>query len=108
MNDNTIEIKDDSGILFHIGFLQEHLTKIPDKRCARGKRYSLAIFLLVIILAKLSGENTPTGISEWAKLRKKELQNFFNYSREIKPGHNTIRRTMSENLEDDDLQQHTR
>ena len=82
MNDNTIEIKDDSGILFHIGFLQEHLTKIPDKSCARGKRYSLAILLLVIILAKLSGENTPTGISEW--------------------------RTMSENLEDDDLQQHTR
>lgn len=109
MNDNTIEIKDDdSGILLHIGFLYDHLAKIPDKRCARGKRYSLAILLLVIILAKLSGEDTPTGISEWAKLRKKELQKFFNYSREIKPGHNTIRRTMSENLEDDDLQQHTR
>jgi predicted transposase YbfD/YdcC len=108
MNDNTTEINDDSGILLHIGFLHDHLAKIPDKRRARGKRYSLAILLLVIILAKLSGENTPTGISEWAKLRKKELQKFFNYSREIKPGHNTIRRTMSDNLEDDDLQQHTR
>ena len=41
MNDNTIEIKDDdSGILLHIGFLYDHLAKIPDKRCARGKRYS--------------------------------------------------------------------
>ena len=56
MNNNTIEIEGD-GILLHIGFLHDHLAKIPDKRCARGKRYSLAILLLVIILAKLSGEN---------------------------------------------------
>ena len=107
MNDNTIEIKNDTGTLLNISQLREQLAKIPDKRYARGKRYSLAVLLLVIILAKLSGENTPTGISEWAKLRKKELQSFFKYSREIKPGHNTIRRTMADNLDDDDLQQNT-
>lgn len=107
MNDNIIEIKDDSGVLLNIGQLHEYLAKIPDKRKARGKRYSLAVLLLVIIFAKLSGENTPTGISDWAKLRKKELQIFFNCPREIKPGHNTIRRTMADNLDDDDLQQYS-
>ena len=80
MNDNTIEIKNDTGTLLNISQLREQLAKIPDKRNARGKRYSLAVLLLVIILAKLSGENTPTCISEWAKLRKKELQSFFKYS----------------------------
>lgn len=108
MNNNTIELGEDIGVLLDISPLYEQLTKIPDKRKARGKRYSLAILLLVIIFAKLSGENTPTGISEWAKLRKKQLQTFFNSPREIKPGHNTIRRTMSDNLDDDDLQEHTR
>ena len=96
MNDKIIEIKDDSGVILNIGQLHEYLAKIPDKRKARGKRYSLAVLLLVIIFAKLSGENTLTGISDWAKLRKKELQIFFNCPREIKPGHNTIRRTMAD------------
>ncbi len=93
MNDNTIELKDDAGTILNIGQMYAQFTKIADKRQARGKRYSLAILLTTIILAKLSGEDKPTGISEWAELRKKELQAFFKYKREIKPGHNTIRRT---------------
>lgn len=87
-----------------IGQLHDELAKIPDKRKARGIRYTLPILLCVIILAKLSGEDTPTGISEWAQLRKKQLQAFFNYHREIKPGHNTIRRTMASSLDEVDLQ----
>jgi predicted transposase YbfD/YdcC len=104
MNDSTLEVKNNEETKFNVRPLYEQLAKIPDKRKARGKRYSLAILLMVIILAKLSGEDKPTGISEWAKLRKKELQAFFGADREIKPGHNTIRRTMANSLEDDDLQ----
>lgn len=88
----------------NIGQLHDELAEIPDKRKARGIRYTLPILLCVIILAKLSGEDTPTGISEWAQLRKKQLQAFFNYHREIKPGHNTIRRTMASSLDEADLQ----
>ena len=104
MNDSTIEIKDDAGTLLNLSQMYEQLAKIPDKRKARGKRYSLVILLLVIILAKLSGQDTPTGIAEWAKARQKELQAFLGYHREIKPGHNTIRRTMANSLADEDLQ----
>lgn len=103
-NNTTIAIENNAGTILDIGQLSEQLAQIPDKRKARGKRYTLAILLQVIIIAKLSGENTPTGIAEWAKLRHKELQAFFGYHRAINPGHNTIRRTMVSSLNDDDLQ----
>lgn len=106
MNDTTIEVEENGGTLLNISQLHEQLAKIPDQRKARGKRYGLDILVLVIILAKLSGENTPTGISVWAKLRKKELQAFFNYHREIQPGHNTIRRTLASSLKDEELQKY--
>jgi predicted transposase YbfD/YdcC len=105
MNDNTLEVKDNEETILNVSSLYEQLANIPDKRKARGKRYSLAILLMVIIFAKLSGEDNPIGISGWAKLRKKELKAFFGYDREIKPGHNTIRRTMAHTLEDGDLQE---
>jgi predicted transposase YbfD/YdcC len=104
MNDNILEAINDTGFVMNIGQLHDELAEIPDKRKARGIRYTLPILLCVIILAKLSGEDTPTGISEWAQLRKKQLQAFFNYHREIKPGHNTIRRTMASSLDEADLQ----
>lgn len=104
MNDNTLELKEEEGSVLHIGRLYEQLRNVPDKRQARGKRYSLNILLIVIILAKLSGQDTPTSISEWAQLRQKELQIFFNYHRAIKPGHNTIRRVMATSLDDEALQ----
>lgn len=104
MNHTTIEIEKDAGIILDMSQLAEQLAQIPDKRKARGKRYTLSLLLQVIIIAKLSGENTPTGIAEWARLRSKELQTFFGYHRAIKPGHNTIRRTMASSLHDADLQ----
>lgn len=107
MNNTTIEIED-AGTIWDISSLHEQLAQVPDNRKERGLRYSLVILLLVIILAKLSGENTPTGISKWAQLRRKELKTFFNYHREIKPGHNTVRRTMASSLEEEDLQKYIR
>ena len=108
MNDTTIGIENESGMLLNLGQLQAELAKIPDQRKAKGKRYSLAILLMVIILAKLSGEDKPTGISEWAGCRKKDLQAFFGYHREISPGHYTIRRTMASSVSDEDLQKQMR
>lgn len=108
MNNTTIEIENNTGTIFDLSNLYEQLDQVPDNRKARGKRYSLAILLLVVIIAKLSGEDTPTGISEWAKLRQNELKAFFNYHREIKPGHNTIRRMMVSSLKEEELQKYIR
>jgi len=59
-----------------------------------GLRYQLSIILLLVVLAKLCGEDSPFGIADWVKNRSewlcKELS--LNYSRF--PHHSTYRRIM--------------
>lgn len=50
------------------------LEKLVDKRRAQGKRYSLALLLTCILLAKMAGETTLQGITEWVRLRGAWLQ----------------------------------
>ncbi len=45
------------------------LQRLQDPRKRRGRRYSLAAILTLIILAKLAGETTISGIAHWARLR---------------------------------------
>ena len=44
--------------------LLRHLGQLTDLRCPKGMRYGLAPVLLLIILAKLSGEDRPSGIAD--------------------------------------------
>jgi predicted transposase YbfD/YdcC len=53
------------------------LQEVTDVRKARGQRYSLAFLLVLIILAKLAGENKPKGIAEWLQLRREQLVKAF-------------------------------
>ena len=45
------------------------LAQLADPRKPRGCRYPLAAVLAVIILAKLAGETTVSGIAHWGRLR---------------------------------------
>ena len=50
------------------------LSKLVDKRRAQGKRYSLALVLTCVLLAKMAGETTLQAITEWVRLRSSWLQ----------------------------------
>jgi predicted transposase YbfD/YdcC len=100
----TIEVEEDEGRLLNVGELYVSLEQVNDKRQAKGKRYTIGILLMVIILAKLCGEDTPYGIAEWARLRSKQLQELFGYHRRVKPSNKTLQRLADTSLEDDDLQ----
>src|SRR5215472_14474217 len=50
------------------------LEKLRDKRRAQGKRYSLALLLTCVLLAKMAGETTLQAITEWVRLRSAWLQ----------------------------------
>lgn len=100
----TIEVKESECRLLNIGELYVALEQVNDKRRARGKRYTIGILLIVVILAKLSGEDTPYGMAEWAKLRSKQLQELFGYHRPVKPSNKTLQRLADTSLEDKDLQ----
>ncbi len=53
------------GTFFEIGSLLAALAQVTDQRSARGVRYDLAPVLLLMVLAKLSGEDRPSGIAHW-------------------------------------------
>jgi predicted transposase YbfD/YdcC len=43
--------------------------QLPAPRKRRGLRYPLAIIRTLLVLGKLAGETTPSGIAHWARLR---------------------------------------
>lgn len=95
----------ESGFAFEVGSLYDRLDALVDARHARGKRYSLALLLTVIILAKLSGEDRPQGIAEWARLRSAELLELLPLERERLPCANTYRNVVSRAVSPEALQQ---
>jgi hypothetical protein len=50
------------------------LKQVADPRRAQGKRYSLALVLTCVLLAKMAGETTRQAITEWVRLRSDWLR----------------------------------
>lgn len=46
------------------------LQGVGDNRAKRGRRYVAAVGLTIILLAKLAGEKSLSGIAQWARLRQ--------------------------------------
>jgi len=53
---------DQSGVIFTISSLYAMFLKLRDKRKQKGKRYPLAMLLVLMVLAKLGGEDKPSGL----------------------------------------------
>jgi predicted transposase YbfD/YdcC len=87
---------DADGILFDVHSLYACFLGLTDRRHRQGRRYALALILVAIVLAKLSGEDKPTGIADWARARKELFIEAFGLSRPAMPGHNTYRRALGE------------
>ena len=83
-----------NGIEFDKGSVYDRLSKLTDLRKAKGKRYSLETILMIILMAKLCGENTPMEIADWAKHRQDELVKMLHLSKPRMPHHNTYRRIL--------------
>jgi predicted transposase YbfD/YdcC len=85
-----------TGILYDLGSVYEGLSRITDKRKARGKLYRLETILMIIVLAKLSGEDKPTGIAEWGKHHGEEIMKLMQLKKSQMPSVNTYRRALAE------------
>lgn len=72
MDDNAQTIENQIALLKQVEWrgLYDRLCQLEDKRKRRGRRYPLALVLLLVVLAKLCGENEVRGIAEWVRLRK--------------------------------------
>lgn len=84
-----------NGIEFNKGSIYDRLCRLTDLRGVNGRRYRLETVLMIVIMAKLCGEDTPTAIAEWAKHRQAELVKLLGLSRPTLPSHHTYRRILA-------------
>ncbi len=94
-----------TGLVFDLGSLYSRFQGLPDQRKPKGKRYSLATILVILCLAKLCGEDRPSGIAEWAKHRGEWIVKVLGLKRESMPHHNTYRRILAKGVNADELEQ---
>lgn len=77
-----------------------YFQRISDPRKARGKRYHLTTLLVLIFLAKLSGQDTPVEIADWASNHAEALAGHLKLKQTRMPHHNTIRRVFQNILDE--------
>ena len=82
-------------VVFDVRRLWRRLAALPDRRQQRGKRYALPVVLLLIVLAKLSGEDRPSGIADWVQHRRARLAQALGLPLARAPHHNTYRRILA-------------
>jgi predicted transposase YbfD/YdcC len=96
-------IKERGVLVFDPQGLVERLQRLRDGRGERGKRYDLASLLLLVIFAKLAGEDTPSGMADWLAQRTAELRDALHLPWARMPHHNTLRRVLAAGVDPTDL-----
>ena len=89
-------MESNTGSVINLVSLYNRFQGLHDKRKAKGKRYALATVLMGMFLAKLCGEDKPSGIAEWVRLREQWLTRMLGLKRECMPHHNTYRRVLAD------------
>lgn len=84
----------ETGMVFAVNSLMAYLHRISDPRKARGKRYSLPQLLTLLILAKLGGEDSLKGMTEWVQHRRQTLSRLLHLSRDSVPHQTTYERVL--------------
>jgi predicted transposase YbfD/YdcC len=83
------------GVVYDQGSVYGRLQTLTDLRKARGKRYSLTTVLMIVLLAKLSGANSPTEIGEWGVYHQFELEALLRVKPKRMPERSTYRRILA-------------
>lgn len=94
-----------TGRVINLGSLYQRFQGLTDKRKAKGKRYRLEMILLGMFLAKLCGEDKPSGIAEWVGLRREWLAEVLSLKRKAMPSHHTYRRILAEVVDEDEFEE---
>ena len=92
-------------VVFDVGSLYAHLQGLKDKRKPRGIRYPLLAVLVMMVMAKLCGEDTPSGMAEWVKHRGEQFVDFLKLKHKSMPHHSTYRRIEADVVDPQALEQ---
>lgn len=94
MKNIILEAQNTKAVAFDVADLQAEFTNLTDPRNEKGKVYPLPMLLTLILLAKLSGQDKPSSIAHWIRLREEWLSTLFEWDEERMPCLNTIRDTL--------------
>jgi len=89
-------MESNTGQIINLGSLYHRFEELRDKRKAKGKRYALATILVAMFLAKLCGEDKPSGIAEWVAHRGAWIAQILGLKRKSMPSHHTYRRILAD------------
>jgi hypothetical protein len=89
-----MECSTEEGVVFDVNSLYAHFQTLQDSRKPKGLRYELAVVLVMITLAKICGQDTPSGIAGWIKHRAEQFIETLKLKRKSMPHHSTYRRTV--------------
>lgn len=94
----------ETGLIFEIGSLYAYFQQVSDPRKAKGKRYSLVVLLVLMLLAKLSGEDKPSGMAEWVAMRVEQLHAMKVLPNRQAPSHMTYRRVLQKSVQPEEFE----
>ena len=97
-------MESNTGKVINLSSLYTRFQGLQDNRKPKGKRYALATILLGMFLAKLCGEDKPSGIAEWVALRGKWIANILGLERKSMPSHHTYRRTLADVIVEEEFE----
>jgi predicted transposase YbfD/YdcC len=108
MDFNTLkawEEVSETGVIYELGSIYARLLQLADLRKARGKQYSLQTLLMIVLLAKLSGQDKPVEIADWAKNHQEKLVELLKLKKAKVPHHNTYRRVLAYKVYREEIEQ---
>ena len=97
-------MKCNTGQVINLSSLYSRFQGLQDKRKPKGKRYALATILVGMFLAKLCGEDKPSGIAEWVAFRGSWIASSLGLKRKSMPSHHTYRRTLAEVIDEEEFE----
>jgi len=98
---------DAAGLVIDVDSLYMGLSQLVDQRAKRGIRYQLVTVLVLIVLAKLSGEDRLSGIAEWVSHRAAILAEALHWVKARVPHRTTYSRILAHAVDIQEFEQVT-
>lgn len=96
--------KNRDGVVFDVDSLYAHLEMLEDQRDPHGVRYPLPVALVLVVLAKLAGQDHARGMSEWLKHRQQALVHILNLERPDMPHQTTLSRILGKAVKVEEME----